>query len=111
MQIDWGDAERKLTDRVSVLEGASKEARAKVGSVHLAGHPRVESGFRIEGDVLFLSDPRTLDDMVNHRFIYRSHVIENMVEAVERRSAELHLARMLSRDELSELEPRSYRAS
>ncbi|MEM6709551.1 MAG: MBL fold metallo-hydrolase [Pseudomonadota bacterium] len=47
----------------------------------------------------FLETPHSLDDMVAHRFIYRPHVESTFVNDVERRSAELHLARMLKRGE------------
>ncbi|HUE88160.1 MAG TPA: MBL fold metallo-hydrolase [Vicinamibacterales bacterium] len=45
----------------------------------------------------FLEQPRTLDEMVAHRFIYRPHVTLLFADAVERRSAELHLERLLRR--------------
>jgi glyoxylase-like metal-dependent hydrolase (beta-lactamase superfamily II) len=45
----------------------------------------------------FLEEPRTLDEMVAHRFVYRPHVTLLFAEAVERRSAELHLERLLRR--------------
>ena len=50
----------------------------------------------------FLAEPRSLDDMVGHRFIYRPHVESPVVTSVERRSAELHLKRMLTRGEAVE---------
>ncbi|CAN5466515.1 MBL fold metallo-hydrolase [soil metagenome] len=53
----------------------------------------------------FLPEPRTLDDMAAHRFIYRRHVQLPIVDAVERRSAELHVQRMLVRGEAVEVEP------
>jgi glyoxylase-like metal-dependent hydrolase (beta-lactamase superfamily II) len=45
----------------------------------------------------YLREPRTIDEMVAHRFIYRTHVELVFVEAVERRSAQLHLERLLAR--------------
>jgi glyoxylase-like metal-dependent hydrolase (beta-lactamase superfamily II) len=47
----------------------------------------------------FLAEPRTIDDMIAHRFIYRPHVEGSLVDRTERRSAELHLARMFARGE------------
>jgi glyoxylase-like metal-dependent hydrolase (beta-lactamase superfamily II) len=47
----------------------------------------------------FLSQPRTVDEMVAHRFVYRPHVEHVFADAVERRSSELHLQRMLARGE------------
>ena len=58
----------------------------------------------------FLTEPRTVDDMAAHRFIYRPHVEHSFVDAVERRSAELHLRRMLARREAVEVEPGRFRA-
>jgi glyoxylase-like metal-dependent hydrolase (beta-lactamase superfamily II) len=59
----------------------------------------------------FLAEPRTVDDMVAHRFIYRPHVEHVFADNVERRSATLHLQRMLARGEASEIEPGRYRAA
>ena len=59
----------------------------------------------------FLAEPRTLSEMVDHRFIYRPHVETPIVAPVERRSAELHLARMLARGEAVESSPGTYRAA
>jgi glyoxylase-like metal-dependent hydrolase (beta-lactamase superfamily II) len=53
----------------------------------------------------FLAEPHAIDDMVVHRFIYRPHVDHSFVNVVERRSAELHVQRMLTRDEVVEVEP------
>jgi glyoxylase-like metal-dependent hydrolase (beta-lactamase superfamily II) len=56
----------------------------------------------------FLGEPRTLDEMASHRFIYRPHVELDFVNDVEKRSAQLHLDRMLLRGEASEVEPGRY---
>ena len=53
----------------------------------------------------FLAEPRSLDEMVTHRFIYRPHVKALFAEDVERRSSFLHLERMRRRDEVREVEP------
>lgn len=59
----------------------------------------------------YLSEPRSLDDIVAHRFIYRRHVTLLFVEAVERRSAELHLARLMRAGMAAEVEPGRFRAT
>ncbi len=59
----------------------------------------------------FLAEPRTLADMVEHRFVYRPHVEMVIVDAVETRTAELHLQRMLRRGEATEVEPGRFRRS
>lgn len=53
----------------------------------------------------FLTEPRSLDDMRAHRFIYRPHVEMAFVESVEFRSAEMHVRRMLRRGEATEVSP------
>ena len=42
----------------------------------------------------FLVEPRTVEEMVARRFVYRPHVELSFADAVERRTAELHLARL-----------------
>lgn len=59
----------------------------------------------------FLAEPHTLDEMVAHRFVYRPHVELLFVDAVERRSAELHLERLMARHSVTELSPGLYRAT
>jgi glyoxylase-like metal-dependent hydrolase (beta-lactamase superfamily II) len=56
----------------------------------------------------FLAEPRTVAEMAARRFVYRPHVDNVMVEAVETRTAELHLERMLRRGEAHEVEPGRY---
>jgi glyoxylase-like metal-dependent hydrolase (beta-lactamase superfamily II) len=65
-------------------------------------------GRRHDAMLSFLAEPRSLDDMVAHRFIYRPGVETTIVDAVERRSADLHLQRMLRRGEAVEIEPGRY---
>jgi glyoxylase-like metal-dependent hydrolase (beta-lactamase superfamily II) len=65
-------------------------------------------GRREERLLAWLDEPRTVDDIVRHRFIYRPHVTLLFVEGVERRSAELHLERLLARGAVTEVEPGRY---
>ena len=58
----------------------------------------------------FLAEPHTIDDMVAHRFIYRPHVDHVFADSVERRSAEMHVQRMLRRGEAVEVEPGRFHA-
>jgi glyoxylase-like metal-dependent hydrolase (beta-lactamase superfamily II) len=53
----------------------------------------------------YLSEPRTVAQMAQHRFVYRAHVQLLFADAVERRSAQLHLDRFLARGQVSEVEP------
>lgn len=59
----------------------------------------------------FLAEPRTIDDMVAHRFVYRPHVQHVFADNVERRCAAMHLQRMLVRGEATEVEPGRYQAA
>ena len=59
----------------------------------------------------FLAEPRSIAEMADHRFIYRPHVEMSFLESVERRSAEMHVARMIRQGEATEVEPGRYRVS
>lgn len=48
----------------------------------------------------FLAEPRSIDDLVQHRFMYREHIPASFADRAEKRCAELHAARMLSRGEV-----------
>jgi glyoxylase-like metal-dependent hydrolase (beta-lactamase superfamily II) len=59
---------------------------------------------RHDAMLAFLTEPRSVEEMVAHRFIYRPHVETLFADDVERRSASLHLARMKTRGEVAEVE-------
>jgi len=60
---------------------------------------------RHDGMLDFLSEPRSIEEMVRNRFVYRPHVEHVFADQVERKTAELHVARMLDRGEATEVEP------
>lgn len=60
---------------------------------------------RDEAMLAFLAEPRSLEDLVAHRFVYRPNVTTVFADAVERRSAELHLARLVPAGRVVEVEP------
>ena len=62
-------------------------------------------GRRHEAMLDYLAEPHTLEEMAAHRFVYRPHVQMTFADAVERRTAELHVARMQARGEVVEVEP------
>ena len=66
---------------------------------------------RDEAMLEFLTEPRTIDDMVRHRFVYRPHVELTFVDSVERHTAERHIARFVQRGQVVEVEPERYRAA
>ena len=67
-------------------------------------------GRRHEAMLGFLSEPRSIAEMAAHRFIYRPHVEAPFADSVERRSAAMHVQRMLLRGEVAEVEPGYFQA-
>jgi hydroxyacylglutathione hydrolase len=55
--------------------------------------------------------PRTLEQLAEHRFVYRPHVTVPFVASVERRSAAMSLRRLLSAGLIDEVEPGRFRAT
>ncbi|GAA4549741.1 MBL fold metallo-hydrolase [Pseudonocardia xishanensis] len=67
-------------------------------------------GRRDEALTSFLARPRTLADVVAHRFVYRPHVEAPHVETVEARTAEQHLERLVRLGAVTEREPGRFQA-
>lgn len=63
---------------------------------------------RHEAMLEFLVEPHSIEEMAAHRFVYRPHVDLPFAVPVERRTAELHVQRMLARGEAKEVEPGRY---
>ncbi|MFB7715364.1 MBL fold metallo-hydrolase [Streptomyces sp. NPDC056105] len=59
----------------------------------------------------FLSEPRTVEEIVDHRLVYRPHVEGPQVRTVERRTAMQHLARLMSGGLVAEVEQGRFRAT
>lgn len=59
----------------------------------------------------FLAEPRSIDEMVAHRFVYRPHVQLVFADSVERRCAAMHVQRMLVRGEATEVDPGRFQAT
>ena len=53
----------------------------------------------------FLVEPRSIEEMVAHRFVYRPHVQHVFADNVEHRCAAMHVQRMLLRGEAAEVTP------
>ncbi len=68
-------------------------------------------GRRHQAMLDYLAEPHSIAEMVDHRFIYRPHVEMAFVTSVERRSAEMHVARMVRQGDASEIEPGRFRAT
>jgi len=120
----YGDAWSDLDDFEKSLERVRDEEAAWYVTFHHKGVIEGRATFRKMVDDFaavidrrhaamldFLAEPHSVDEMVAHRFIYRTHVEIPIVQDVETRSAELHLARMLERGEASEVEPGRYQAT
>ena len=60
--------------------------------------------------VEFLAEPRTLDEIVAHRFVYRPGDPVPFADAVERRSMSQHLERLIAGGSVREVEPGRYLA-
>jgi glyoxylase-like metal-dependent hydrolase (beta-lactamase superfamily II) len=58
----------------------------------------------------FLAEPRTLDEMAAHRFVYRPDVVAPYVDGVERRTAAQHVDRLRAAGAVVEVEPGRFRA-
>jgi glyoxylase-like metal-dependent hydrolase (beta-lactamase superfamily II) len=65
-------------------------------------------GRRHDAMLDFMTEPRTIDELAAHRFVYRPHVQHVFADSVEHRSASLHIERMLRRGEAVEVEPGRY---
>jgi glyoxylase-like metal-dependent hydrolase (beta-lactamase superfamily II) len=59
----------------------------------------------------FLAEPRTLDEIVAHRFVYRPGDVVIYADAVELRSMTQHLERLIDGGRVREVEARRYLAS
>lgn len=104
----YGDLGSSLDDFLTSIERAGDIDARWYGTFHHKGvvHGRPEFGRRLSayrGRIIerehrlvdFLSEPRTLNDIVRHRLVYRPHVEVPWVTSVERRTAQLHLQRLV----------------
>jgi glyoxylase-like metal-dependent hydrolase (beta-lactamase superfamily II) len=89
---------------VGVLEGraAFLERLARFAAVIARREERL---------LAFLAAPRSLDEIVAHRFVYRPGDAVPWADAVERRSMGLHLARLVRGDRVREVEPGRFLAA
>jgi glyoxylase-like metal-dependent hydrolase (beta-lactamase superfamily II) len=103
----YGDLSSSLDDFVSSIERLRDMDARWYGTSHHAGVLDDRQAFlgalnrfaavidRRDDTLLgLLQQPRTLEDVVAHRLVYRPHVQLPFVEAVERRTALLHLQRL-----------------
>lgn len=58
----------------------------------------------------FLQQPRTMTEMVTHRFLYPAHATAPFIDAVEQRTIAQHLDRLLRRGQIERCDIETYRA-
>ncbi len=68
-------------------------------------------GRREERLLEFLAEPRSLEDVVAHRFVYRPGDAVGFADGVERRSMGQHIERLLARGRVREVEPGRFLAA
>lgn len=67
---------------------------------------------RRESEMLaFMAEPRTMDELIEHRFVYRRGVLLTFAEHVERRTAQQHLDRFERTGQITQVEPGRFRAA
>lgn len=59
----------------------------------------------------FVREPRTLDEMVAHRFLYPAHAQAAFIDPVERRTITQHLRRLTGRGAVAEIAPGRFLAA
>ncbi|MEM9408003.1 MAG: MBL fold metallo-hydrolase [Acidobacteriota bacterium] len=98
----WSDLEsfEATIDRVAQLEARHYLTGHHLGVVdhetfvRRIGRYRQRIAQREERLLAFLSRPRTMAEIVDHRIVYRPHDEGEGIDFIERRSAELHLERL-----------------
>lgn len=114
----YGDVGSGLNDFLTSIDRVGGIEARWYGTFHHKGviEGRSEFGTRLNAFrdriferedrlVEFLDEPRTLDEIVSHRLVYRPHVQELWVNTVERRTARLHLDRLIDAGRVTEPEP------
>ena len=92
---------------ITIVNVALPDIQADLGA-SLSGLQWVIDVYALTLAALLLTSG-TIADIVAHRLVYRPHVEAPYVGAVERRTAELHLERLMRADAVTEIEPGVYR--
>lgn len=111
------DFERSL-ERVRAIDARRYATFHHVGVLHgrAAFLERLDRFVAMIGDrerrlLDFLAEPRSLDEIVAHRFVYRPGDAVPWADAVERRSMAQHLSRLEPAGRVSEVEPGRWRTA
>jgi glyoxylase-like metal-dependent hydrolase (beta-lactamase superfamily II) len=119
----YGDAWSDLEDFERSLERVARFRAHHYATFHHVGvvdretfRERLERFSHVIRDreerlLAFLSEPRTLDDVARHRFVYRPGDAVPFAEPVERRSMGQHLARLARVGRVREVEPGRFQAA
>ncbi len=119
----YGDAWSDLEDFERSLERVARFRARHYATFHHVGvvdretfRERLERFRHVIRDreerlLAFLSEPRTLDDVARHRFVYRPGDAVPFAEPVERRSMGQHLARLARVGRVREVEPGRFQAA
>lgn len=119
----YGDAWSDLEDFERSLERVARFRARHYATFHHVGvvdretfRARLERFRHVIRDreerlLAFLSEPRTLDDVARHRFVYRPGDAVPFAEPVERRSMGQHLARLARVGRVREVEPGRFQAA
>jgi glyoxylase-like metal-dependent hydrolase (beta-lactamase superfamily II) len=120
----YGDAWSSLIDFERTLEAVGGLEARRYATFHHIGVIDGHEAFRARLDrftevigvrerrlVEFLAEPRTLDEIVAHRFVYRPGDAVSYADAIEVRSMSQHLDRLIARGRVREVEARRYLAS
>ncbi|WP_406864650.1 MBL fold metallo-hydrolase [Streptomyces sp. HUAS MG47] len=119
----YGDATSDLADFEASMRRCREIDARWYGTSHQKGVIEGPAEFRRRldafGDVVtrreatllaFLAEPRTVEELVEHRFLYRPHVEGPHVGPAERRTTVQHLERLTAGSRVVEVEPGRYRA-
>jgi glyoxylase-like metal-dependent hydrolase (beta-lactamase superfamily II) len=120
----YGDHWSSLTDFEAALERARHIEAKHYVTFHQKGVIEGQATFnemldtfaavigkREAAMLAFLAEPHTIDEMAEHRFVYRPGAEGVFFRSVERRTASLHLQRLLPTGAVVEIEPGVYRAA
>ncbi|MDL9938136.1 MBL fold metallo-hydrolase [Gordonia sp. ABSL1-1] len=105
----YGDRDSSVDDFLTSMDVVDAIDARWYGTFHqkgvVEGRPEFQVRLRAYRDKLlsretrlleFLGEPRSLAEIVDHRLVYRAHVRAPYVEAVEERTATLHLERLIA---------------
>ncbi|MEU2354859.1 MBL fold metallo-hydrolase [Streptomyces misionensis] len=120
----YGDISSSLTDFEASLRRSREIGVRWYGTAHQKGVIEGAAEFArrldaFEGVVekrdatllAFLDEPRTVEEITEHRLVYRPHVEGPHVKPVERRTATQHLHRLIDTGRVTEVEEGRFRAT